>query len=148
MPTVLSPVLYCDTSALMKLYVDEKNADLIRARALEGGLVVVCELTWVEMRSALSLRVRTAQTDAIQAASALQQLRADWSKYQQLPVDPGILESAGDFTDTFSLRAYDSVQLACAQRMNIAMAGDMTFCCFDKALNAAAKILGMKVLET
>jgi hypothetical protein len=35
----------------------------------------------------------------------------------------------------------------CAQSANISLSGQMTFCCFDKTLNNAARILGMKVLE-
>jgi predicted nucleic acid-binding protein len=140
-------MFYCDTSALMKLYVQEPQTDFMQRLCANSDTVVISDITWVEMRSALALRVRTNQTSKVEAESALAKLRAEWLTYQALSLDASLFELAGDHTEAFGLRAYDSVQLASAQRFNIALRGQMTFCCFDKALNNAAKILGMKVLD-
>ncbi len=140
-------MFYCDTSALMKLYVQETHTDWMHRTCIKSDTVFVSDMTWVEMRSALALRVRTNQTTAADASLALAKLRAEWPTYQALSLNESIFELAGDYTETFGLRAYDSVQLACAQRLNISLGGQMTFCCFDKTLNNAARVLGMKVLE-
>lgn len=48
----------------------------------------------------------------------------------------------------FGLRAYDSVHLAAAERVLIAVGGsDFVFMGFDAGLNAAADALGMKLLD-
>jgi predicted nucleic acid-binding protein len=52
---------------------------------------------------------------------------------------------AGELALRFGLRAYDSVQLASAQRVHRHLGSNLTFCCFDKQLNAAATILSIKV---
>ncbi len=140
-------MFYCDTSALMKLYVEELHTELMRKTCDQSSSILVSDITWVEMRSALALRIRTHQISEADAEAALQKLRSEWLSYQALELDASIFETAGNYAATFQLRAYDSVQLACAQNANIALSGGMTFCCFDKALNNAAKVLGMKVLE-
>lgn len=140
-------MLYCDTSALMKLYVQESSSERMSNLSANSGQIVVSAITWVEMRSAFSLRVRTEQTTASEANTALEKLSAEWKSYQKIALDTSLFETAGHYTQDLSLRAYDSVQLACAQRLNIALGGQMMFCCFDKALNNAARVLGMKVLE-
>lgn len=140
-------MFYCDTSALMKLYVQEVHSEMMRRVCVDSDTVVVSDITWVEMRSALAQRVRTHQTSNLEAQKALAKLRTEWQAYQGLSLDESLFELAGNHTEAFGLRAYDSVQLASAQRFNIALRGQMTFCCFDKQLNNAAKVLGMKVLD-
>ncbi len=140
-------MFYCDTSALMKLYAQESSSTDMTRLCTDSSEIVVATITWVEMRSAFALRVRTHQTTQAQTQSALEKLSLEWEKYQKIALDTSLFETAGHFTQDLSLRAYDSVQLACAQRFNIALGGQMTFCCFDKQLNSAAKVLGMKVLD-
>ena len=140
-------MFYCDTSALMKLYVQEEHSETMRQVCARSDTVFVSDMTWVEMRSALALRVRTNQTSRADAELALAKLRLEWPSYQALALDESVFEAAGNHTEAFELRAYDSVQLACAQRLNISLSGQMTFCCFDKQLNTAARVLGMRVLD-
>jgi predicted nucleic acid-binding protein len=140
-------IFYYDTSALLKLFIDEQYSEQIQAMASQATLNVVSELTWIEMCAALGRRTRTGETSKINAEIALEQIAQNWPSYRQIQTSPNIIQSAGNHAQTFGLRAYDSVQLACAQSANIALSGQMTFCCFDKALNNAARVLGMKVLE-
>lgn len=140
-------MFYCDTSALMKLYVEEQHTDLMHRMCRRSSSIFAADITWVEMRSALALRVRTSKTTQADADAAIQKLRVEWLNYQALSLDASLFETAGDYAAIFSLRAYDSVQLACAQSVNIGLGGQMTFCCFDKQLNNAARVLGMKVLD-
>jgi uncharacterized protein len=140
-------MFYCDTSALMKLYTKEESSKLMTDLCVDSAEIFVSSITWVEMRSAFALRVRTQQTTAAEAQSALEKLKFEWLQYQKIALDTTLFETAGHYTQDLSLRAYDSVQLACAQRLNISLGGQITFCCFDKQLNNAAKVLGMKVLD-
>jgi len=139
-------ICYSDTSALMKLFVQEQQSDVVSDAVRLAAQVVVSQITWVEMCAALALKQRTRQIDAPQAIQALKELRQEWGRYNRLAVDDAIITSAGELAQTFGLRAYDSLQLASAQRIFSQAGAAMTFCCFDKQLNSAASALGISVL--
>ena len=139
-------VTYCDTSALMKLFVTEQHSQTVQNIAAESTRVVVSQITWVEMCSGLGLKQRTKQVDAAIATTALEQLRTEWPRYSKLSVDEDLMAEAGELALSFGLRAYDSIQLASAQRAHSQLGANLLFCCFDKSLNAAAKALGIGVM--
>ena len=101
-------ILFCDTSALMKLFIEEQHSDTVRRATESAALMAVSQLTCVEMCAALSLKQRTRQIDASQAVLALQELRGEWTRYTKLAVDQALVNAAGELAQTFGLRAYDS----------------------------------------
>ena len=139
-------IIFCDTSALMKLFVTEQHSNAIQKLASESARVIVSQLTWAEMCAGLALKQRTNQVDAQLATTALAQLRAEWPRYSRLGVDEELMIESGDLSLKFGLRAYDSVQLASAQRVHKQLGSNLTFCCFDKQLNAAASALNIQVM--
>lgn len=140
-------MLFCDTSALMKLYVNEAGSAQMLALAQSATSIFVAEITWVEMRAALAQRVRLQSTPPLAADEALDRLRKEWSQFQKIAADAKLLDMAGDLAAAFGLRAYDSVQLAAASAVHKATSGQMRMCCFDKQMNVAAKVLGMTVFS-
>ncbi|MBV5297251.1 MAG: type II toxin-antitoxin system VapC family toxin [Rhodoferax sp.] len=138
-------ILFCDTSALMKLFVQEQHSASMQAAFQSASRIAVSQLTWVEMCAALALKQRTQQIDAPQAAQALQELQQEWGGYSQLAVDSALITNAGDLAQTFGLRAYDSLQLASVLRIHSQAGATMAFCCFDKQLNTAAGALGIQL---
>lgn len=140
-------IVFCDTSALMKLYAAELHSDWMRQQVTAASHCVVSQITWVEMCAALALKQRTQQVRAGECESALKRLRAEWPMYVRTGLDVALFSSAGELALRFGLRAYDSVQLASAQQARAQLGDTMGFCCFDKQLNAAAKALGMSLLQ-
>lgn len=140
-------ILFCDTSALMKLFVQELYSHAMQKTVQSSTLLIVSQLTWVEMCAALALKQRTRQIDAPQAAKALQELRQEWVRYSQLGVDQALITTAGELAQAFGLPAYHSLQLASAQRVHGQAGAAMVFCCFDKQLNAAASALGLAIQQ-
>ena len=57
-------ILFCDTSALIKLYIIEVGSDELKARMLEAEAVAVCRIAWVEVMSAMARRMREKPGDA------------------------------------------------------------------------------------
>jgi uncharacterized protein len=141
-------IVYCDTSALMKLFVTELRSDAMRDLAAKSTRMLVSQLTWAEMCAGLALKQRTNQVDAQIAAIALEQLHTQWPRYSRLAVDEDLMIEAGKLALSFGLRAYDSVQLASAQRVHKQLGSNLTFYCFDKPLNAAAAALGIQIMAT
>ena len=141
-------IVYCDTSALMKLFVEEDFSNAVRKACKAASHVAVSQLAWVEMCAALSLKQRTGQIDAGTSARALAELKDEWNRYQKLGIDQELIARAGNFAMQFGLRAYDSVQLATARFAHLQLGSSMAMCCFDNQLNVAAGKLGIPVLPT
>ena len=139
-------IVYCDTSALVKLFVLEASSDAVRKTCKAASHVVVSHITWVEMCAAFALKQRTGQIDAETTARALTELRDEWNRYQKLGLDQDLITQAGSFAQQFGLRAYDSVQLASARALHQQLGRNMALCCFDQQINAAAGKLGIAVV--
>lgn len=139
-------ILYLDTSALFKLYVDEVGSNAVHAAVAAAETVAVCRIAWAEALSALARRGREVPVDQAALEQARQALRTDWPRFLVVDVSQFLVEQAGEFADTFALRGYDSVQLASAFLMQQRVQQPVTFACFDKRLSKAARILGLAVL--
>ena len=140
-------ILFCDTSALMKLYAQEQHSDWTRQFVLSVDSCIVSQITWVEMCAAFALKGRTSQLTHVEIDAAMQRLRMEWPAYIQLAIDQSLIRTAGELALTFGLRAYDSVQLASAQRTHSQTGNNLVFACFDKQLSAAAVALGINTLQ-
>ena len=125
-------ILFCDTSALLKLFIDEQGSEsMIKARTSSAG-IAVCRITWAESMAAF--------------AQARSMFERAWPDFAIADVTQPLVEKAGVFAEAFGLRGYDSIQLAAAHRLHEHFALPLTFACFDRRLNQAAKLLQLEVL--
>ncbi len=139
-------ILFCDTSALLKLYINEPESELVFDRLGSSEGVAVSRIAWAEAHSALARRAREEPRDMATIESAKQALRSDWPGYLVIEISQTLVELAGEYADVFALRGYDSVQLACASETLRLGNNEVCFASFDFRLNKAALALGMKCL--
>ena len=139
-------ILFCDTSALLKLYIVESGSEALKARVVEVEAVAVCRVAWAEAHAALSRRAREVPGDAPVIEQAKAALVQDWPHFVVMEVDQALVERAGNYADTFALRGYDSIQLAAAFEAGRIAQSPICFACFDARLNKAADVLGMACL--
>lgn len=139
-------ILFCDTSALLKLYIVEAGSEALKARVVEAEAVAVCRVAWAEAHAALSRRAREVPGDAPVIEQAKAALAQDWPRFVVMEVDQALVERAGNYADTFALRGYDSIQLAAAFEAGRIAQSHICFACFDARLNKAADVLGMACL--
>lgn len=136
-------ILYADTSALAKLYIDESGSAEVAAAAQAATTVAVCRLAWVEMMATLARRAREQPAAAAALATARQNFVNDWDALLIVEVTQPVLSLAGDYAEAFALRAYDSVQLAALQTLRQQSGEELRFACFDARLVKAAAVLGV-----
>jgi predicted nucleic acid-binding protein len=141
-------ILFCDTSALLKLYVREECTDKMLATAGAASVIAVCRIAWAEAMAALTRRSRECPADAGAIDTVRSRLRNDWNDYAIIEVTQALVELAGDYADTFALRGYDSVQLAAARILHEASREQVQFACFDRRLQKAARVLGLESDES
>ena len=136
-------ILFCDTSALVKLYVHEDGSATVMEQAAASEAVALCRIAWVEIISAMARRSREAPQDAPALARARRRFATDWPDYFTLEITQALVELAGDYAEAFALRAYDGVQLAALMTLHREAPGDVRFACFDARLVKAAGVLGV-----
>lgn len=140
-------ILFCDTSALLKLYVVETGSENLKTLIAGAEAVAVCRIAWAEAHAALSRRAREVPEDADLIEQAKIALATDWPRFVVLEIDQALVELAGEYADTFALRGYDSIQLAAAAETGRIAQTPILFACFDARLNKAAKVLGLSCLS-
>ena len=139
-------ILFCDTSALIKLYIVEPGSKELKRNATQAEAVAVCRIAWAEAHAALSRRAREVPKDAAITEQAKAALAKDWPRFVVLEVTQALVERAGEYADTFALRGYDSIQLAAAFEARRTSGLPIFFASFDTRLNKAAKLLEMQCL--
>ncbi len=139
-------ILFCDTSALVKLYVKEESSDEMCAAAEKAKAIAVSRISWAETMATLARRVRECPSDAGAIETVRARFQNNWSSFAIVEVTQPLVELAGDYADTFALRAYDGVQLAAARMLQAETDGAFCFACFDLRLQKAASVLGMQSL--
>jgi uncharacterized protein with PIN domain len=70
--------LYCDTSALLKLYIDEAHSDSLKSRVAQAPAVAVCRIAWAEVYAALACRAREVPEDRVVIEAAKAAIATDW----------------------------------------------------------------------
>lgn len=138
-------ILYLDTSAFLKLYLEEPESGLIRAAIAEAELICTHSITYAEMRAAFSRATRMNRLAASELPGKIREFEADWLTLEIIEVDEALIRRAGELAESCGLRGYDSVHLAAAVRAFEAggRAGTFMFAAFDKNLCTAACALGL-----
>ena len=139
-------ILYCDSSALVKLYIEEAGSNDVRAAANKAEAVTTCRISWAEIHAALARRAREVPADAPMIEEAKNALATDWLRYVVVELSQNVVERAGEYADTFAPRGYDSVQLAAAKVASETAGLQFSFACFDARLNNAARVLGLEIV--
>jgi predicted nucleic acid-binding protein len=137
-------ILFLDTSALVKLYVEEAHSAAVREWVDEAEVVAVCRLAYPEAVSALSRRMRGGDLSKSAYGVTSRALRRDWDLLAL--VDFREIE-AGRLAAKYGLRGFDAIHLSSAMTIASAPSGpDVLFSSFDAALNRAASGERLQVL--
>lgn len=135
--------VFADSSALVKLYSDEADADLVRTQPV----LVVSSIARVEVAAALWRKSRSGALSAQDAGLLADAFADDWHAGERLitiAVRPPVLERAAGLCAVHGLRAYDAVQLGCALAARAADPQVEAFLGFDRRLQQAAAREGMR----
>jgi len=139
-------ILYCDTSALLKLFVDEIGSDSMAKARSDSEAIAVCRITWAESMAAFAQRSRVKGANQAGLTQAKSLFENTWSNFVISEVTQPLVEKAGMYAEAFALRGYDSVQLAAAHNLHEQFALPLAFACFDRRLSQAAALLQLEVL--
>ena len=141
-------VVYLDTSAWLKLYIEEAGSEEVSILVSEAEQVCTHLIAYAELRAALAKAQRMKRLSAEQKSLLIPVIDQDWETLNVILPTEMLIKRAANFADQFGLRGYDSIHLAAAEAISLQiMPQPLVFACFDNHLNAAAKALGMSVLN-
>lgn len=141
-------MIYLDTSWLVKLYVEESDSATIRALVDAEPLVIVSDMAFVEVHSAVLRRKRERRITARAAASVLAGFKKDWPQRYRVALSSDVLSRAAEVLAAHPLRTLDAVQLASALLVADGAPELPRFGAADARLVAAAAASGLPVLST
>ena len=138
-------VVYLDTSALAKWYLNEPGSDAFVEFLQSVNIAVISSLTCTEMRSLLARRRRMQELDSELETGILSAFHQDIKDghLHRYPVDDARLDDAemlmGQYPQ-YALRTLDAVHLAVMQYYGV-----VSLATADRAMIKAARGLGMHV---
>ena len=137
---------FWDTSALVPLFVAERESRAIRRWMREDSAVVVWSLTRVELLSALARREREDASAARRLASARRRILAVWPRWSEVTAIDVVRKHAERLIQVHPLRAADAIQLAAAVVVADQDPASVTVVTLDQRQAVAAEREGFVVL--
>ena len=134
---------YLDTSALVKLYVQEPGSERVRQVVDQATHVATSRVTYVEARAAFARRARERGMSHASYREVVRLFEREWEAYARMEVTEPLIRLAGDYTEQYALRAYDAIHLASAVSLRRDMRRPVAFLTADHHLTAAAEKEGL-----
>jgi predicted nucleic acid-binding protein len=138
-------IIYLDTSALLKLYIQEAHSDEVRKLVDNAEGAGTSMLAYPEMAAALARakRMHLLLDDA--ARSAWNHFLNDWPDFTRLKLSVPLTERAARLAWDFGLRGYDAMHLSATLIWQETLEERIVFATFDRLLWRAGKNASMLV---
>lgn len=137
-------IIYLDTSALLKLYVEEAGREVVREAMGAAEVAATSTVAYAEARAALARLLREGDFTEAEHRQVVERLDREWRGYHRLAVSDLVARRAGELAQRHALRGFDAIHLASAARLEERF-GDLSFLAFDGRLLDAAKEASMSV---
>lgn len=140
-------ILYLDTSALVKVYVEEAGSTEVREKADQAEGLATSRITYAEARAALARKLRERGLSRTGHRSVVEDLNGDWEDYFIVDVSDSVVKFAGGLAEKHALRGADAIHLASALSLRKQAGESVRFLCFDGRLTIAAHKEGLGILR-
>jgi predicted nucleic acid-binding protein len=145
--------LYLDTSALVKLFVEEEGSERVRSLAagrMAADVLLVSRLGYTEACVGMARMVHMGRIPVADLPHLLGSLEDYWDRsIQEVDLSETVLEDAIHLAQRFPLRTYDAIHLASARAARRMLRGlydgEVRFIAFDAALLKAAQAAGFTI---
>ena len=136
-------ILYLDTSALVKLYVDEAGSDVVQAAVSAATHVATSRVAYPEARSAFArqhVAGNLSDTDLRRIVAALDR---DFLSLVVVELVAAVGKRAGELAERYGLRGFDAIHLAGALDCGRMIGEEPGFLTFDTRQAEAARDQGL-----
>jgi predicted nucleic acid-binding protein len=140
-------MIYLDSSALVKRYVEEDGSDKVQLLISETDIVFVCRLAYPETLSAITRRQRIGDISDRSFKRVKEQFKSDWEGMTIVEIRNETLQFVDVIIDRYALKGADSVHLSSALWLKRIMKSDIAFVASDVALLVAAQKEKLKTVN-
>jgi len=136
---------YFDSSALMKLLIEEDGRQVSLAVWKAVDTPATSRVAYPEVRAALAAARRGRRLTARQYTAARADWERRWSQLRVVEAEPRVASRAGELAEACALRGFDAVHLASALLLGRADDPDVpVMVAWDARLREAAADLGLR----
>lgn len=136
-------IAYLDSSALVKLLVDEAGSDEVASLWDGADALVSSRVAHAEVRAALAAALRAGRLDPAGLREAVVAWGSYWDAVRVIDVDGALDEPAGMLAERYALSGCDAIHLASASLLGPDAAVLATW---DARLHDAAAAIGFRTL--
>ncbi len=137
---------FWDASALVPLFLHEKETVRAERWLRDDPLVIVWTLTRVELLSAFARRRREAPGATRRLSTARREMLAAWPDWSEVTAVESVRRHAERIVESHPLRAADALQVGAALVAAEGDPGFVDFVTFDRGQAEAAEREGFRVL--
>lgn len=135
-------LVYFDSSALVKLVVDEVGSDVAAVLWNSCDVALASRLAYPEVCAALAAAARNHDLTESEASAAAADWELFWASIRPVELSADVERVAGSLAATYQLRGADAVHLASALALG---STDLAVAVWDKRLHAGAVAEGLAV---
>jgi uncharacterized protein len=135
-------LVYFDSSALVKLVVQEHDSDLVAGLWNGCDAAFSSRLTYPEVRAALAAAARNHDLDDDDLREAESNWEEFWAATRKVELSADVAQHAGQVAGSYALRGADAVHLASALAIGD---DDLVVAVWDRRLHAGVLAAGIRV---
>ena len=113
-------ILYLDTSALVKLYVEENGSEDVDKAVKDASRVAISAVAYPEARATFSRLERDEDITPEEHRVAVADLEIDWERMGVLDLTRNLARFCGRLAQKHGLRGFDAVHLGSAVAVRVA----------------------------
>ena len=140
-------MIYLDSSALVKRYVEEEGTNSVKSILEDNGLIATSKLTYPEILSALMRKVRAGEIERKKFNGILDVFDKDWEHVLVLDFHNDLLQVLKMLIEKHPLKAADAIHLSSALWLKLSSKTDITFIASDSSLLKAARAEKLQVIN-
>jgi len=125
-------IIYLDTSALVKLYVEESGSQRVREEIEKVEVVATSRIAYVEARAGFSRKLREGEFKKREHRQVVEDFERDWVNYFIMEVSEDVARLGGSLTEGHSLILQNR------------LCSGVCFLCFGEQLKRAAQAEGLQ----
>ena len=140
-------MIYFDSSALVKRYIEEEGSDKVNALLEERSIAVASRLAYPEILAALTRRHKAEDIETPAFVRIKKAFKADWASLTVVEMRTEVFHFVDAVIDRHALKGADSIHLSTALWLKETMKEDILFVSSDLELLKAATAEKLRILN-
>jgi uncharacterized protein len=140
-------MIFLDSSALVKRYIEEEGSDKVNALLEEGLIAAASRLAYPEILAAITRRHKAGHLETPVFERIRKAFKADWASFTVIEMRSEVFRFVDTVIDRHALKGAAGIHLSTALWLKETMKEDVVFMASDVELLKAAKAEKLKTLN-